>query len=107
MYDLVAASWAGGSSSNAVAGLNQYGLPFAAWDQGTANGCGWGGRWDMDGNDCGGFIWCAIGEFLDCEQYEVQYPIVHLFRNRYVPDRSGPGKFRGGRTISSCQVGHG
>src|SRR3990172_6914652 len=107
MHDYVVASWPGGSTANALGGISQYGLPFAAWDQGIPNGVGMGAKWDMDGTDCGGFIWCAIGEFLDCEQFEMQYPVLNLFRNRYRKDSAGPGKYRGGRAVAMCHVIHG
>ena len=77
--DNVVASWPGTSTSVLTAGIGKDGMPFAAWDQGQPNGVGMGARWDSDGIDTGGFVWCAIGEFLDLRGDRAQLPAApHL-----------------------------
>jgi acetophenone carboxylase len=106
-HDHVAGSWAGTASALAVGGLNKEGLPFAAWDQGQPNGAGTGARWDSDGIDVAGFIWCAIGEFLDSEAIEHNYPLLPIFRSAYWRDAVGYGKYRGGRSMAAMYKVHG
>ena len=106
-HDHVAASWPGCSASVLAAGVDKHGQPFAAWDQGQPNGVGTGARWDSDGTDVAGFVWCAIGEFLDSEQIEHNYPLLPIFRSRYWKDAPGFGKFRGGRSMNAMYRVHG
>jgi acetone carboxylase, alpha subunit len=96
----VTAPWPGTSSTTAFAGLTSEGLEFGAWDQGQPNGIGQGARLDHDGQDTAGFVWCAIGEFLDAEQVEQNYPVIAIFRSRVGRDAAGMGKFRGGRSMN-------
>jgi N-methylhydantoinase B/oxoprolinase/acetone carboxylase alpha subunit len=106
-HDQVVASWPGTSSSVLTAGVGKDGQPFAAWDQGQPNGTGMGARWDMNGIDVGGFIWCAIGEFLDSESIEHNFPLLPIFRSIYWRDAAGHGKFRGGRSMTAMYQVHG
>lgn len=98
-HDFVTASWSGMSGALAIAGKTQDGRAFAAWDQGQPNGAGAGARWDLDGQDAVGFIWCGIGEFLDTENIEEDYPVVAFFRSQFWCDAAGNGKQRGGRSM--------
>jgi acetophenone carboxylase len=106
-HDSVSAGWPGTSNVIAIGGVGRDGLPFAAWDQGIPNGVGIGARWDSDGIDTAGFIWCAIGEFLDTELIEHNYPILPVFRSLYWRDAAGYGKFRGGRSMNAMYRVHG
>ena len=106
-HDYVVASWPGTSNVVAVGGVGKDGMPFAAWDQGIPNGVGMGARWDSDGIDAGGFIWCAIGEFLDSESIEHNYPLLPIFRSVFWKDAVGFGKFRGGRSMNAMYAVHG
>ncbi|MCZ7526646.1 MAG: hydantoinase B/oxoprolinase family protein [Acidimicrobiia bacterium] len=106
-HDNVVAGWPGTSNTVAVGGVDAHGQPFSAWDQGIPNGVGMGARWDSDGIDVGGFIWCAIGEFLDSEQIEHQFPLLPVYRNVYWRDAVGYGKFRGGRSMNAMYQIHG
>lgn len=106
-HDSVVACWAGTGNGIIIAGLGKDGKPYAAWDQGINNGMGMGARWDKDGIDAGGFPWCAIGEFLDSEVIEHHYPTLPIYRNVYMRDAAGMGKFRGGRSISVMYRVHG
>lgn len=99
-HDHVVAPWPGTSSTTAFAGLSPEGVLFGAWDQGQPNGIGQGARWDYDGQDTAGFVWCAIGEYLDVEQVEENYPVAAIFRSRLWRDAAGMGKFRGGRSMT-------
>jgi len=88
------------------AGLNQYFQMVVTYDQGIVNGDGMGGRSNMDGLDVTGFNFTFTAEFPDLEHFEIQYPILCLFRNRYMPDGHGFGKFRGGRSVEACYLIH-
>ncbi|TAK32959.1 MAG: hydantoinase B/oxoprolinase family protein [Chloroflexota bacterium] len=102
----VLATWPGTSHCLPIAGVNKYGISYAGWDQGLPNGVGMGAKHDGDGNDVGGFIWCSVGEFIDSELFEAQYPVVPIFRSRYWKDGHGFGKYRGGRAIGGAWVVH-
>ena len=106
-HEQVAGPWPGTSNVVAVAGLDRHGQPFAQWDQGIPNGIGMGARWDSDGTDVAGFMWCAIGEFLDSEQIEHNYPLLPIFRSVYWKDAAGFGKFCGGRSMNAMYRIHG
>lgn len=106
-HDQVVAPWAGTGNSVIFAGVGKDGTPYASWDQGINNGMGMGARWDQDGIDTGGFPWCAIGEFLDSELIEHQYPLLPIFRNVFTKDSAGMGKFRGGRSMNVMTKVHG
>ena len=106
-HDFVSAGWPGTSNTVAVGGVDKDGMPFSAWDQGIPNGVGIGARWDSDGIDVAGFIWCGIGEFLDSEQIEHNYPLLPVFRSQYWKDAAGFGKFRGGRSMNAMYRLHG
>ena len=105
-HDHVTAGWAGTAGTTAMGGVTREGLPFAAWDQGQPNGSGIGARWDSDGTDVAGFIWCAIGEFLDSESIEHNYPVLPIFRSVYWKDATGYGKYRGGRSMNALYRVH-
>ena len=106
-HDSVVAPWAGTGNGVIIAGIGKDGKSYAAWDQGINNGMGMGARWDKDGIDAGGFPWCAIGEFLDSEVIEHHYPTLPIYRNVYMKDAAGMGKYRGGRPISVMYRVHG
>lgn len=99
-HDNTIASWGGASCVTAIGGVTRDGQQFGTWDQGQLNGQGMGARWDSDGIDVGGFIWCAIGEFLDTEPFEHNYPVLPIFRSTYWKDAAGYGKHRGGRSMN-------
>ncbi|MFQ5516774.1 MAG: hydantoinase B/oxoprolinase family protein, partial [Acidimicrobiia bacterium] len=63
------------------------------------NGNGAGARWDRDGLDAAGFVFCAIGEYIDSEQFEEDYPLLPIYRSRFWKDGHGFGKHRGGRSM--------
>ncbi|TAK36759.1 MAG: hypothetical protein EPO21_01480 [Chloroflexota bacterium] len=103
----VLSTWAGCSHTLPFAGVNRYGLPYAGWDQGIANGMAMGAKHNGDGTDVGGFTWCSVGEFIDSELFESEYPIVPIFRSRYFKDGHGFGKYRGGRPMAAAYMVHG
>jgi len=88
------------------AGLNQYYQMIVCYDQGIVNGSGMGARRNMDGIDVTGFNFTYTAEYPDVEHFEIQYPVLCLFRNRYMADGHGFGRFRGGRTVEACYIIH-
>ncbi len=88
------------------AGLNQHYQMIVSYDQGIVNGSGMGARQNQDGIDVTGFNFTYTAEYPDVEHFEIQYPLLCLFRNRYMTDGYGFGKFRGGRTVEACYKVH-
>ncbi len=88
------------------AGLNQYYQMVVAYDQAMVNGDGMGARRNQDGLDITGFNFTFTAEVPDVEHFEIQYPVLCLFRNRFKTDGHGFGKFRGGRGIEALYMIH-
>ena len=78
-----------------IAGVNQYGMPFAELLGGPLNSEGGGARYNMDGIDTFGFSWCLAGRAPDVEHDEVENPIS-IISFRQQKDTGGAGKYRGG-----------
>jgi len=89
-----------------IAGLNQHYQMIVCYDQGMVNGNGMGARRNQDGLDITGFNFTFTAECPDVEHFEIQYPVLCLFRNRFKTDGHGFGKFRGGRGIEACYMIH-
>jgi N-methylhydantoinase B/oxoprolinase/acetone carboxylase alpha subunit len=89
----------GGFSSSGcgfvVAGLNQWGVPFADLIANVLNSEGGGARSNRDGNSSFGFPWGWWGKAPDTEDLENEQPHVHLFF-KHAKDSMGYGKYRGG-----------
>jgi len=86
--------------------ISQWGNPVAGLLAESLNSIGGGGRMDMDGVDAAGFSYCPWGIFPNLEFNELQYPMVFLFRNKFMPDSGGKGKFRGGDTCMMAAMPH-
>lgn len=86
----------------AVAGVNQWGVPFADIPAWIINTTGQGGRADMDGMDSAFFCPCLHAIGPDNEETEINWPVLTIYQN-HVQDSGGPGKYRGG---VGGQTGH-
>jgi N-methylhydantoinase B len=98
------ANWVGSLTTEELAGLDQRGDPFYAVALDTYFG-GAGARSWKDGIDTGGYVGSILELAPNAEAYELQYPLLYLFR-RHQPDSGGPGRFRGGTGCTLSYVIH-
>lgn len=98
------------SSSNAgnamvIAGLSQWGLPFADMIAYSINTEGMGGRPTMKGMNAFGFPWCPFGRAPNVELMENEFPLV-IPLSQHWKDSCGHGKQRGGVGTAQMWVAH-
>src|SRR6266567_3587496 len=98
------ANWVGSLTTEELAGLDQRGDPFYAVAVDTYFG-GAGARSWKDGIDTGGYVGSILELAPNAEAYELQYPLLYLFR-RHQPDSGGAGRFRGGTGCTLSYVIH-
>jgi N-methylhydantoinase B len=98
------AGWMGSMISDDIFGTNQWGEYFGGTilDQMAGGG---GARSSEDGIDTAGFECCISVAIANVEDYELQYPLLYLFRLQLC-DSGGPGKFRGGVAIENAYIVH-
>jgi acetophenone carboxylase len=80
-------------------GVNQFGKEVAGVSLRPGNTAGIGARPDKDGVECGSFWWVGRGNAVDVEHEELLYPYFAEYCN-FAPDNGGPGKYRGGTSMS-------
>jgi len=98
------ANWVGSLTTEELAGLDQRGDPFYAVALDTYFG-GAGARSWKDGIDTGGYVGSILELAPNAEAYELQYPLLYLFR-RHQADSGGAGRFRGGTGCTLSYVIH-
>ncbi|MEW6261741.1 MAG: hydantoinase B/oxoprolinase family protein [Thermodesulfobacteriota bacterium] len=103
--NLITASNAGCCGA-VLAGVNQWGVPVADISAYPFNADGQGARHDMDGVDGYGFVYANIGRGPDAEDWESEFPVLHLFQ-KHRKDSCGFGKYRGGSGVVTCQAIYG
>lgn len=91
----VSASQSNAGNAIVIAGLNQWGLPYADMLAYSINTEGQGGRATADGINAFGFPWCVFGRAPDVEIIENEFPVLLPFSQHW-PDSCGHGKYRGG-----------
>lgn len=94
-HDRVAASASNAGNALVIAGLSQWGLPFADMVAYSINTEGMGGRPGSAGMNAFGFPWCPFGRAPDVELMENEFPLLVPFSQHW-KDSSGAGKHRGG-----------
>jgi acetophenone carboxylase len=104
--ELACANWGIVAPPFLYGGVNQWGFPCSGLLADQLNTCGMGARNDGDGPDAAGFNYCSVGMFPDAEFQELQLPFLYLFRNRYMADNHGFGKYRGGSGIMFAIIPH-
>jgi N-methylhydantoinase B/oxoprolinase/acetone carboxylase alpha subunit len=102
----VSASLGNGGNASVLAGVSQWGMPFADMLAYTINTEGSGGRATQDGINAYGFPWCAFGRAPDVENMENELPMLVPFSQHW-EDSGGAGKYRGGLSAESCFIPHG
>ncbi|MGH3436491.1 MAG: hydantoinase B/oxoprolinase family protein [Sciscionella sp.] len=101
----VSASLGNGGNASVLAGLSQWGMPFADMLAYTINTEGSGARSHDDGINAYGFPWCAFGRAPDVESMENELPMLVPFSQHW-PDSAGAGKYRGGVGTAQLWVTH-
>ncbi|MFO1350883.1 MAG: hydantoinase B/oxoprolinase family protein [Gammaproteobacteria bacterium] len=99
------ASMGNGGNALVLAGLSQWGLPFADMLAYSINTEGQGARPQMDGMDAFGFPWCCFGRAPDTELVENEFPLLIPLSNHW-KDSCGHGRFRGGVGTAQLWVAH-
>jgi len=99
------ASMGNGGNALVLAGLSQWGLPFADMLAYSINTEGQGARPTMDGMDAFGFPWCCFGRAPDTEIVENEFPLLIPLSNHW-KDSCGHGKHRGGVGTVQLWVAH-
>jgi acetophenone carboxylase len=101
----VVASASNAGNAMVIAGLSQWGLPFADMIAYSINTEGQGGRPTENGMDAHGFPWCPFGRAPDVELMENEFPML-IPVSQLWPDSCGHGKHRGGVGTVQTWVAH-
>lgn len=101
----VAASAANAGNAVVVAGLSQWGLPYADMIAYSINTEGQGGRPTMKGMDSFGFPWCPFGRAPNVELMENEFPLL-IPLSQHWKNSCGHGKHRGGAGTAQMWVAH-
>lgn len=101
----VAASAANAGNAVVIAGLSQWGLPYADMIAYSINTEGQGGRPTMKGMDSFGFPWCPFGRAPNVELMENEFPLLIPFSQHW-KNSCGHGKYRGGSGTAQMWVAH-
>jgi acetophenone carboxylase len=101
----VVASSANSGNAMVIAGLSQWGLPYADMIAYSINSEGMGGRTWAKGMDAFGFPWCPFGRAPNVELMENEFPIL-IPISQHWKDSCGHGKHRGGAGTVQMWVAH-
>jgi acetophenone carboxylase len=101
----VTAAPGNGGNASVMAGLSQWGMPFADMIAYPINSEGQGARSHADGINAYGFPWCAFGRAPDVESMENEFPLLIPFSQHW-EDSGGPGRYRGGVGTAQLWVTH-
>jgi acetophenone carboxylase len=104
-HDRVAASASNAGNAMVIAGMTQWGLPFADMVAYSINTEGMGGRPGSAGMNAFGFPWCPFGRAPDVELMENEFPLLVGLSQHWM-DSSGAGKHRGGVGAVQLWVAH-
>lgn len=99
------ASMANAGNALVLAGLSQWGVPFADMLAYSINSEGQGARPDQDGMDAYGFPWAHGGRAPNTENVENEFPLLIPLSNHWI-DSCGHGKYRGGVGTVQMWVAH-
>jgi N-methylhydantoinase B/oxoprolinase/acetone carboxylase alpha subunit len=99
------ASQGNGGNALVLAGLSQWGAPFADMMAYQINTEGQGARPTSDGMDAFGFPWCVFGRAPDVELVENEFPLLVPISQHW-RDSAGHGTYRGGVGTAQLWVAH-
>ncbi|SDJ73851.1 hydantoinase B/oxoprolinase family protein [Paenibacillus naphthalenovorans] len=103
--DKVVASSSNAGNAMVIAGLSQWGLPFADMIAYSINTEGQGGRPALKGMNAFGFPWCPFGRAPNVELMENEFPLL-IPLSQHWKDSCGHGKNRGGVGTAQMWVAH-
>ena len=106
MWRQAGASLANAGNALVLAGVSQWGVPFADMFAYQINSEGQGGLPDHDGGNAFGFPWCIFGRCPEIEYHEIEYPML-ILTTQHWRDSCGFGKFRGGCGTAQIWVAYG
>lgn len=98
-------SWIGSMTVEELFGHNKDGSNFGGIVIDTMSGAA-GARTFKDGMDTGGYLGSMGMAVANVESYEVEHPILYLYR-RQETDGGGAGTFRGGASMRKAYTPHG
>jgi N-methylhydantoinase B/oxoprolinase/acetone carboxylase alpha subunit len=104
-WNRVAASASNAGNAMVIAGLSQWGLPFADMIAYSINTEGMGGRPRSKGINTFGFPWCPFGRAPEVELMENEFPLL-IPLSQHWQDSPGAGKYRGGAGSVQLWVAH-
>ncbi|MGD9864602.1 MAG: hydantoinase B/oxoprolinase family protein [Pseudodonghicola sp.] len=104
-WEQAGASMGNGGNALVLAGLSQWGAPFADMLAYSINTEGMGARPDEDGIDAFGFPWCVFGRAPNTETVENEFPLLVPLSNHWA-DSCGHGKYRGGVGTVQMWIAH-
>jgi N-methylhydantoinase B/oxoprolinase/acetone carboxylase alpha subunit len=104
-WNRVAASASNAGNALVIAGLSQWGFPFADMIAYQINTEGMGGRPWANGMNTFGFPWCPFGRAPDVELMENEFPLL-IPLSQHWKDSCGHGKHRGGAGSVQMWVAH-
>jgi acetophenone carboxylase len=104
-WNRVAASASNAGNALVIAGLSQWGFPFADMIAYQINTEGMGGRPTGKGMNAFGFPWCPFGRAPDVELMENEFPLL-IPISQHWKDSCGHGKYRGGAGTVQMWVAH-
>ncbi len=104
-WDKVVASSSNAGNAMVIAGLSQWGLPFADMIAYSINTEGQGGRPKLKGMNAFGFPWCPFGRAPNVELMENEFPLL-IPLSQHWKDSCGHGKNRGGVGTAQMWVAH-
>ena len=99
------ASWIGSMTVEELFGTDKDGDVFGGIVIDTMSGAA-GARTFKDGIDTGGYLGSMGMAIANVESYEVEHPILYLYRRQEI-DGGGAGTFRGGTSIRKAYTPHG
>lgn len=105
LWKQAGASMGNGGNALVLAGMNQWGAPFADMLAYSINTEGQGARPTEDGMDAFGFPWCVFGRAPNTETVENEFPLLVPLSNHW-KDSCGHGKYRGGVGTVQMWVAH-
>ncbi len=89
--------------AGAGGGMDDDGTPFGWGCTSILNANGNSATPNWDGVDASQFCFSSVSDCLDAEHYELQFPLLILFR-RLLRDHAGFGKYRGGTALSEGYI---
>ncbi len=101
----VAAAGANAGTGSVVAGMSQWGLPFADLLAYSLNTDGQGGRTHAPGMNAAHFAWAPFGRAPDVELIENEFPLL-IPISQHLTDSGGHGAQRGGCGTVQVWVAH-